>query len=150
MSARIYLLDTSILLPIARGGPIAERLDRSFGLRAPGPTPLVSVVSEGELRVIADRNGWGPKKLAEIDRLFEALVVIDIGSPEVMSSYVALSRAAHRAPKGARQLSNNDLWIASCAAATNATLLTADEDFDVFPPALVAVQRISRPSSGSA
>ncbi|WP_053237758.1 type II toxin-antitoxin system VapC family toxin [Sandaracinus amylolyticus] len=142
MSSRVFLLDTSILLPIARGGPIASRLERSYGLRASGPTPLVSVVSEAELRVMADRNSWGPRKRAEIDRLFDELVVIDIGSPEVIDRYVALSRAADQARGGARQLSHNDLWIAASAAATSATLLTADADFDVFPAELISVQRI--------
>lgn len=137
MSRPAYLLDTNILVALARGGDAARRIDRAYGIRAPGPTPLVCVVSEAELKVLADRNAWGEKRIAQIDAMFEELVVIDIGAPEVIEAYVALARAARGAKKGARQLSHNDLWIASATVAAGATLITTDGDFEAFPPELL-------------
>lgn len=98
---------------------------------------MVCVVSEAELKVLADRNEWGAKRVAQIGEMFEALVVVDIGAPEVIDAYVALARAARAAKRGARQLSHNDLWIGAATIAAGATLITTDADFELFPPELL-------------
>lgn len=56
MSQQIYLLDTSVILPLVRGSELGRNIDQRFGLRNTKQRSLVSVVSLGEVRVLARRN----------------------------------------------------------------------------------------------
>lgn len=47
--AESYVLDTNILLLLARGKERGQEIATRYGLLAPGLRPLVSVVSHGEL-----------------------------------------------------------------------------------------------------
>lgn len=53
MSEPLYLLDTNVLLFLARGGALGQHIDARFGLRAARQRPLVCVVSHGEVWVLA-------------------------------------------------------------------------------------------------
>ena len=44
MSEPLYLLDTNVLLFLARGGALGQHIDARFGLRAARQRPLVCVV----------------------------------------------------------------------------------------------------------
>ncbi|MEJ7608675.1 MAG: hypothetical protein WKF37_20995, partial [Bryobacteraceae bacterium] len=57
-----YLLDTNILLGLLRGKALGERIDRAFGLKASLHRHAISIVTQAELSVIADRHDWGPEK----------------------------------------------------------------------------------------
>ena len=70
MSQRIYLLDTSVILPLVRGNELGRYIDRRFGLRSSKQRPLVSVVTLGEVHVLARRNGWGDSPLRKCPRKF--------------------------------------------------------------------------------
>jgi hypothetical protein len=59
VSQPIYLLDTSVILPLVRGSALGRYIDQRFRLRSATQRPLVSVVSLGEVRVLAARNGSG-------------------------------------------------------------------------------------------
>jgi len=61
VSHRIYLLDTSVILPLVRGNALGKHIDQRFGLQASAQRPFVSVVSLGEVRVLAKRNDWGDR-----------------------------------------------------------------------------------------
>ncbi len=58
----VYLLDTNVVLHLVRGSALGQHLASTFGLLDAVNRPLVSVVTHGELIVIADRNGWGEEK----------------------------------------------------------------------------------------
>lgn len=62
------------------------------------------------------------------------LVVVDINHPSVIDAYVELDLLSQRHPDGARNMGKNDLWIAACAKAAGATLLTTDNDFSHLIP----------------
>lgn len=127
----LVLLDTSVLLPILRGGPVAEHLLQHFSLLQRPERPLVCSVSIGELLRMGVRNGWGEAKLRKLAGLRQQLVVIDIGREVIYRAYADLG--AHAQAAG-RKLSDNDLWIAATASVTGAVLLTTDKDFDIFVP----------------
>lgn len=129
MTQRLYLLDTSVILPLVRGSELGRYIDGRFGLRSASQRPLVSVVSLGEVRVLATRNGWGDAKLRALSNALDHLVVVDINHPAVISAYVELDLVSQGHSDGARNMGKNDLWIAACPKATGATLLTADGDF---------------------
>lgn len=134
MSQRVYLLDTSVILPLVRGNALGKHIDRRFGLQASAQRPFVSVVSLGEVRALAKRNDWGETKLRSLSNALDNLVVVDINHPSVIDAYVELDLASQSHPDGARNMGKNDLWIAACAKAAGATLLTTDNDFTHLIP----------------
>jgi tRNA(fMet)-specific endonuclease VapC len=142
MSDTLYLLDTNIVLTLVRGNALAAFIDRKFGLRASKVRSLVSIVSHAEVRVIAGRNGWGEAKLAALQNALDNLVTIDISHPVVLDAYVQIDLYSQSHPDGARNMGKNDLWIAACAKAASATLLTTDTDFDHLDTAFLAIEHV--------
>jgi predicted nucleic acid-binding protein len=139
MSRRVFLLDTNVLVALVRGNELGTRIDAAFGLRAARTRPLVSIVTHGEVRVLARWNRWGERKLAILDRALANLVTVDINHPKVVDAYVAIDLHSRGLDTGARNMGKNDLWIAACAKAASATLLTTDRDFEHLDGGLVEV-----------
>ena len=132
--AESYVLDTSILLLLARGKERGQEVATRYGLLTAGVRPLVSVVSHGELLALGRRNNWGDKKVAFVRRsILENVVTIELSQP-VIDAYVELDYASATHPDGARNMGKNDLWIAATARAAGATLITTDRDFDHLHP----------------
>lgn len=84
------LLDTSIVIHLARGGTASERLESRFGLLSRPLTPWISAVTVGELLAFALRNGWGPRKLDALKQLIANLVVVNINREQVLQAYAVL------------------------------------------------------------
>ena len=131
-----YVLDTNVVLLLARGGPQGQAIAQGFGLLVGGVRPLISVVTHGEMWVLAERNDWGEKKRTFLRQLLDNLVTVEISQP-VIDAYVAIDLASHKHADGARNMSKNDLWIAATASAARAVLLTTDKDFAHLEPALL-------------
>jgi tRNA(fMet)-specific endonuclease VapC len=127
------LLDTNILIYLARGGAASERLESRFGLRSRPLAPWISVVTAGEMLAFAERNGWGTRRMDALKQLMSNLVVVDIRMDAVLNAYAAVN--THMKRSGTRMNEQNDVWIAATAAATGAVLLTTDHDFDPLHPA---------------
>jgi predicted nucleic acid-binding protein len=104
---------------------------------------FVSIVSHGEIRVLAKRNGWGDAKLQALQQALDGFVTIDINRPAVIEAYVELDLISQAHPDGARNMGKNDLWIAACAQAAQVTLLTTDEDFAHLRPDHLDVEIIA-------
>ena len=143
MSDTLYLLDTNVILTLVRGNALAEFIDGKFGLRESKLRPLACIVSHGEVRVLASRNWWGEKKLAALQTALDNLVTVDINHPDVLDAYVEIDTYSQEHPDGARNMGKNDLWIAACAKAAGATLLTTDKDFDHINEALLPVRYVA-------
>ena len=109
-----FLLDTNIVLTLVRGNDLATRIDATYGLRASAVRPLISIVTHGEVRVLAERNRWGDAKRRALQRALDELVTVDIHHPAVLDAYVAIDLASQGHPEGARNMGKNDLWIAAC------------------------------------
>ncbi|MBK8412679.1 MAG: hypothetical protein IPL19_32470 [Sandaracinaceae bacterium] len=110
----MYLLDTNVVLALVRGSALGTYIDTSFRLSAGKRRPAISVVTHGELRVLASRNGWGGAKLAALQNALNALVTVDINVAEVIDAYVEIDVYSQQHPDGARNMGKNDLWIAAC------------------------------------
>ena len=117
---QLFLLDTSVIIHLVRGTEVCQRILRSYDLIHCQPRPLVCVVSLAEVRVLAAVNHWGERKRQALERTLQSLVVVDIH--------------ARQHPMGARHMGKNDLWIAACAAAADAFLLSTDDDFEHLIP----------------
>ncbi|MCA9707791.1 MAG: PIN domain-containing protein [Myxococcales bacterium] len=149
MSDTLYLLDTNIVLTLVRGNALAAFIDDEFGLRASRVRPLVCVVSHGEVRVLAGRNRWGEAKLAALQNALDNLVTVDINHPDVLDAYVEIDLYSQSQPDGARNMGKNDLWIAACAKAAGATLLTTDKDFEHLAQTLLSIEFVDPDSARS-
>lgn len=125
------LLDTNILVHLARGGVAAQRLEEWYGIESRRLTPVICVVTIGEMLAIAHRNAWGEAKLARLEQVAANLVPVNIDKEPVLRAYAAFDGVLARA---GRHMGQNDLWIAASAAAAGATVLTTDRDFDVLHP----------------
>lgn len=133
MSAR-FVLDTNVVVQLLRWNEIGKRIDARFGLlEAPVP-PFISAVSLGEARSLGRQWSWGPNQIARLHALLLKLVVVDIRREPVVAHYVEID---HHCRSIGRRMNQNDLWIAASAAATGATLLTTDRDFDHIDPSIV-------------
>lgn len=124
-----YLLDTSVLIALIRGKALGVHIDQAFGLTASLHRHVVSIVTQAELMVLADRNSWGSEKRATLERAIENVVVLPIDGADLLQAYVRISAAGHAGPGGARNMGKNDIWIAATALYTNLPLLTTDKDF---------------------
>jgi tRNA(fMet)-specific endonuclease VapC len=129
MTARPFLLDTSVLLQLIRGRELGRYINTTFDLAKAVHRPLVSIVTHGEIWVLADRNSWGNEKREALTKMLSSLVTVDLDDQAVLDAYVEIDRACRTAVRGARALGDNDLWIASTTKAADAVLLTTDRDF---------------------
>lgn len=87
----------------------------------------MSVVTLGEALAFARQRNWGADRIARLRDLTRELVPVNISAQPVLDRYAEIDTFMKRSGKA---LSDNDLWIAACAAAAEATLLTTDRDFD--------------------
>lgn len=126
---RLVLLDTNVLVHLARGKAAGRWIDAQYHLRNRSERPLISIVTVGEIRRIALRNAWGPKKMQFAEQLVTELVVVDIDD-DILHRYAQIGS---RLAKG-RTIGDNDVWIGATASAKGAILLTTDRDFDSLPP----------------
>lgn len=129
MTDRLYLLDTGVLLALIRGNELGKRIDANFGLTTAKRRPLVSIVTHGEIWVLARWNNWGPDKCTALETMLTNLVPVDINHQRVIDAYVEIDLQSRRHPPGAIKMGKNDLWIAACARAAGAYLLTCDDGF---------------------
>ncbi len=143
----LYLLDTNVVLALVRGKALGAFIDSTFGLSAAKRRPPISVVTHGEVRVLASRNGWGGAKRTALQDALDALVTVEVNVTEVIDAYVELDLYSQQHPDGARTMGKNDLWIAACAKASGATLLTTDKDFHPLNPGLLTVEDIDPTST---
>lgn len=130
MRDRLYLLDTNVLLALIRGQDLGQSIDRTFNLSTSPSRPLVSIVSYGEIRVLARRNNWGREKTESLENMLHNVVPVYLSLLGVINAYVEIDLASQSHPSGAINMEKNDLWIAACAKAAGAFLLTTDKDFE--------------------
>lgn len=131
----LYLLDTNILLAYVRRGDLFQRIEAAYALTSAVSVSGISIVTEGEIRALADEFSWGKAKREVMETLLAGLTVHPLPFANVIENYVEVAEYSRKA---GRVLGKNDLWIAATAKTTGATLLTTDKDFDHLAPALLA------------
>jgi tRNA(fMet)-specific endonuclease VapC len=124
---RLVLLDTSVVVHLARNDGTGRRIEKDFALTSRVERPLISTVAEGEVLGLARYRNWGQEKVARLQRLLAELVRVEAGMREIVDLYAELYAEGRRNGQSCGQ---NDLWIAATAKATDAVLLTSDKDFD--------------------
>lgn len=130
-NAQIYVLDTNIFLAYVRQSELFRRIEGKYSLTLTLPVPIYSVVTEGEIRALAEENNWGTRKRQDMEDFLAYFQRIPLPHLNVIEKYVAISE--HSRQQG-RTMGKNDLWIAATVAVTKSTLLTTDKDFDHLHP----------------
>lgn len=130
----LYLLDTNILLAYIRDSALSMWIEAVHGLLTLRLIPGYSIVSEGELRVLALRLNWGAARLRRLEHLLTTFTRISLDVSGVIDAYATIDAYTVRA---GRPMGKNDVWIAATANAIGATLLTTDRDFDHLDPIFV-------------
>ncbi len=75
-----YLLDTNIMVHQIRADATGDAIRERYGLLALEPKPLISVVSDGELRSLVLQFGWGSARIEQANFLlqyFDRFPIID-------------------------------------------------------------------------
>jgi len=130
-----YLLDTNILLAYIRQNEICDRIDSEYNPLCESCTPVISVVTVGEIKSIGIRNKWGKSKLNQLDTLLGRFLIADINVKSIITKYSEIDNFSQKKDKNSptpftsRKLGKNDLWIAATASVLEIPLLTTDRDF---------------------
>ena len=137
---RYFLLDTGVLLGLARKAPWARQALERLPLNDRETAAVTSVICQGEILALAEKNGWGEEKRGRLEQILNRLPVLDINRPSILSAYARIDSWTHgrpvhssglipRPPRPAVPMKQNDLWIAATAHATEATVVSTDKDF---------------------
>ena len=130
-----YLLDTNILLAYVRWQALAQYIEKTYQLGTLQPAPLISIVSEAEIRVLAAQNKWGPFKVKMLEeKMLDFLTIVPIPHKDMLNAYVEIDDFSRR---HGHIMGKNDIWIAATARVEHATILTTDRDFDHLHPHLL-------------
>ena len=129
-----YLLDTNILLAWIRFGVLQAFLQASYQLDTISPAPIISIVTEAELRSLAIQNQWGLDKQQKLKTWIRRLIAVPIPYKNIIEAYVEIDSYSNAQ---GRRMGKNDLWIAATARIEDATILTTDKDFDHLPQSMV-------------
>jgi predicted nucleic acid-binding protein len=135
----LLLLDTTILVHWVRKDRTGLFLKNTYALHDRAERPLFSTISEGEILGLAKCWKWGQPKLGALGTLINELIRFEASLPEVTEAYSILYYEDQRLGKCTGE---NDLWIAACALAAGATLLTCDRDFLWLSPTHLRVEFI--------
>ena len=121
------ILDTNILLAYVRGKELYAKIEAQFALRTSSLPPIISVVSEGELRALALQFDWGAARRQEMERYLAYFTIVPLPFSDVVKTYAEIDDYSRR---NGVAMGKNDIWIAATASVTGARLLTTDKDFD--------------------
>jgi predicted nucleic acid-binding protein len=147
VTAPLYILDTNILVHFVRASPVWTRVRDTYQPLTIEPQPIISVVSEGEVRSLALQWKWGTRKLEQIEFALTFFKVSTILDPDVIRAYAAIDAFCE---ENGQPLGKNDVWIAATAMVRRATLLTTDRDFDRLTPRFISRHWIDPDTTTSA
>jgi len=127
----LYLLDTNILVHLIRKDAVWERVRTTYQPLLVDPSPIISVVTAGELRSLALQFNWKVEKMNEMEFYLGYMKRVSIDDNEIIRAYAVIDAHCQRI---GQPLGKNDAWIAATASVTGARLLTTDKDFDRLDP----------------
>ena len=135
MNGPLYFLDTNILVHLIREDRVGQRIRDRYGVLLIEPRPLISGVTQGELRSLALQWKWEERKKDQMNFFLNYFYRMKIDAPEVYEAYASID--AYSQSVG-QTMGKNDVWIAASARVMGARLLTTDKDFDHLDPRFLA------------
>lgn len=137
----ILLLDTSVVVDIARNNRSGKAILETYSLMNRTDRPTISIITIGEMLGIAKAQSWNAEKTKVLNELFSELVKLDVTS-EVVDAYADLVFLCRS--QGHTMGQQNDMWIAATAKVIGGVLLTGDSDFNWLNPQFIRVEYIPR------
>jgi tRNA(fMet)-specific endonuclease VapC len=131
-----YLLDTNVILKCLQNRDYKEKIQQQNQVFDADNQVIISIVTIGELKALAMRNGWGNAKIGLMLNFLQNFIILSITAQDITDKYAEIdtfSQGKHPTMShnlSARNMGKNDLWIAASAAITQSTLLTFDKDFE--------------------
>lgn len=145
-----YTLDTNVLLFYVRDAETRQFIEDTYAPFDQANEAIISIVSVGEMMVLAAANNWGNKKLKLVQKLIDKLVIVELRYNDLINNYIEIekyNRNIHPTQKrvGSHiKMGKNDIWIAATAMSTKSKLLTTDKDFEHLNGAFFDVLIIDR------
>jgi tRNA(fMet)-specific endonuclease VapC len=130
-----YVFDTNIILAYLSNDNVRERIDKIYDPLNRRNNVIISVVTIGEIKSMAQRNRWGNKRIIAVEKLINKFLIIDIRSEKILDVYADIetfSQGKHQTLQlktSARNMGKNDIWIAATAFISKSKLITMDKDF---------------------
>jgi tRNA(fMet)-specific endonuclease VapC len=130
-----YTLDTNILLFYVRDSDTRKFIEENYAPFDEVNESIISIVTVGEIMVLASANRWGDRKLKLIQKLIDRLVIVELTFQDIIDNYIEIeeyNRNIHSLKKisGSHiKMGKNDVWIAATAMATKSKLITSDKYF---------------------
>jgi hypothetical protein len=115
MTAEAVVIDTDVASRLMR-----RTLPASVADRLVGRTPAVTFVTVGELLRGAVQARWGARRVTELSRWLDRLVVL----PADRTVAHRWGELTGRALRAGRPLPANDAWIAACCLVHDTSLAT--------------------------
>lgn len=133
-----YVFDTNIIFYYLTRHTFADKLNEKLKPFESENFPIISIVTEAELKSISLQRNWGKDKLETLDKFLEQFLKVPIQSNDLITAYTEIDAYSQgknltkKRPSGfsSKNMGKNDLWIAATALVTNSTVLTNDNDFD--------------------
>ena len=110
MATPLRVLDTNILVHYVRDDVTWGGIRTDYQLLLIDPTPVISIVTVGELRSLAKQWHWGVAKLDRMNFALGYFRVMPIESRDIVEIYSDID--SHFQLRG-HKLGKNDLWIAT-------------------------------------
>lgn len=132
-----FILDTNILVHFVRGDRVWQRIRKADSPLLAEPQPIISVITDGELRSLAYQFNWQSDKLSQMNFALGYFQRVSIDHPHSLEAYAVID--SFTLSQG-QPMGKNDLWLAATAPAMGAKLVTTDKDFDVVSP--IFIERI--------
>ncbi|MFM7022840.1 MAG: type II toxin-antitoxin system VapC family toxin [Flavobacteriales bacterium] len=132
------LFDTNVILYYLTKNTLVEKLEKQLNPFGKPNLPIISIVTEAELKSLAIQRGWGEKKINQLDEFLSQFLKVPIQSKDLISAYSDIDSYSHHKnsnfqyPKNysSKTMGKNDIWIAATAKVTDSLLITNDGDFD--------------------
>src|SRR5579862_7729349 len=90
MMPSLILLDSNILVHLVRGDAVGEHIRATYSPTLVEPRPMLSIVSEGELRSLAYQFHWGKSKVAQALFYLSYFKRASIDQPEIYEAYAVI------------------------------------------------------------
>lgn len=146
---KYFFLDTNIVLALIRSRSRASVMEQ-IGYYEPDRQFVISIVTIGELEGLALANDWGETKRGQLKSFLDRATIISLEYENIIAQYAeiyAFSQGRHPGRvlgDSARNMGQNDLWIAATTGALDIPIITTDGDFDHLHDQFITVIAIDR------
>lgn len=136
----VVLVDTDVFSFLMKGQSLAAQYEK----HTKGKKPALSFVTVGELLTWSKHRGWGPVKIADLERRIGLTGVI----PYDMALCQTYAELRARLLNAGRPIGDNDLWIAATAIRHSIPLISHNRKHYDEIPGLVLISETPKMIKG--